>query len=164
MQLKAQSLEMEDKWMELAFNKRVCCRYVRSRKNDGRCSCGQEWTYHTTQGDANVEREESATEVWNPMTHTITAPTDAFGTIDFHDGPHPNKAQYTRLAHDSPSERIVQLLTRGWGLELPKLIISVHGGKANFDLSPRLKKIVQTGLLRAAKTTGKFAFLLSRER
>jgi transient receptor potential cation channel subfamily M protein 3 len=155
---------MEEKWMELAFNKRVCYRYVRSRKNDGRCFCGQGWTYHPTPEDANAEREESATEVWNPMTHTITAPTDAFGTIDFHDGPHPNKAQYIRLAHDSSSERIVQLLTRGWGLELPKLIISVHGGKANFDLSPRLKKIVQTGLLRAAKTTGKFAFSLSSER
>ena len=149
--------------MELSFNKRICCRYIASSKEE-RCACGQVKAYHKTRGDANVEREESATEVWNPMTHTITASTDAFGTIDFHDGPHPNKAQYIRLAYDSPSERIVQLLTRGWGLELPKLIISVHGGKANFDLSPRLKKIVQTGLLRAAKTTGKFAFLLSRER
>ena len=150
--------------MELSFNKRICFRYIASSKDEERCACGQVKAYHKTRGDANVEREESATEVWNPMTHTITAPTDAFGTIDFHDGPHPNKAQYIRLAYDSPSERIVQLLTRGWGLELPKLIISVHGGKANFDLSPRLKKIVQTGLLRAAKTTGKFAFLLSRER
>jgi len=45
-------------------------------------------------------------------------------------------------------------MTREWGLELPKLIISVHGGKANFELQPRLKRVLRKGILRAAKTTG----------
>ena len=48
----------------------------------------------------------------------------------------------------------MQLLTREWGIELPKLVISVHGGKANFELNSRLKRLIGKGLLRTAKTTG----------
>ena len=38
--------------------------------------------------------------------------------------------------------------------QLPKLLISVHGGIANFDLQPKLKRVFKKGLLKAAKTTG----------
>jgi len=48
----------------------------------------------------------------------------------------------------------MQLLQQQWGLELPKLLISVHGGIANFDLHPKLKHVCYRGLLQAAKTTG----------
>ena len=144
--------EMDNnKWMELSFSKRECQRYVPSTKDVARCACGQTWAYHKTHG---VEGVGEQGEVWSPTHHTISSPTDAFGTIDFLGGPHPNKAQFIRLGFDSRSDLILQLLTREWGLELPKLIISVHGGKANFELSPRLKKVLRKGLLRAAKTTG----------
>jgi len=48
----------------------------------------------------------------------------------------------------------MQLLQQQWGLDLPKLLISVHGGIANFDLQPKLKRVCYRGLLQAAKTTG----------
>lgn len=35
----------------------------------------------------------------------------------------------------------MQLFTREWNLELPKLLITVQGGKANFELQPKLKKV-----------------------
>ena len=35
------------------------------------------------------------------------------------------------------------MLLREWGLEKPKLLITVNGGKANFELQPRLKRSVQ---------------------
>jgi SLOG in TRPM len=35
----------------------------------------------------------------------------------------------------------VQLFTREWNLELPKLLLTVQGGKANFELQPKLKKV-----------------------
>lgn len=66
--------------------------------------------------------------------------------------------QYVRLAYDTRPELIVQLLTREWGLELPKLLITVQGGKANFELQPKLKKVLRKGLLKAAKTTGAWIF------
>lgn len=66
--------------------------------------------------------------------------------------------QYVRLAYDTRPELILQLFTREWTLELPKLLITVQGGKANFELQPKLKKVLRKGLLKAAKTTGAWIF------
>ncbi|XP_044737220.1 transient receptor potential cation channel trpm isoform X2 [Chrysoperla carnea] len=88
----------------------------------------------------------------------MPSPTDAYGTIEFQGGPHPTKAQYVRLAYDTRPDLIVQLFTREWNLELPKLLITVQGGKANFELQPKLKKVLRKGLLKAAKTTGAWIF------
>ena len=43
--------------------------------------------------------------------------------------------------------------TTGWGLEMPKLILSVTGGAQKFDVSSRLKKALKTELMRAAVST-----------
>ncbi len=40
-----------------------------------------------------------------------------------------------------------------WQLELPKLIISVHGGIANYGLQPKLKQAIQRGLIKVANTS-----------
>lgn len=80
-------------------------------------------------------------DVWLPHKHTRPHPTDAYGTIEFQGGAHPTKANYIRLAYDTRPELIVQLFTREWNLELPKLLITVQGGKANFELQPKLKKV-----------------------
>ena len=67
--------------------------------------------------------------------------------------------QYIRLSSvDSQSESVLQLMTKYWGLELPKLLITVHGGLLNFDLQPKLKRLFRKGLLKAAKTTGAWIF------
>ena len=63
--------------------------------------------------------------------------------------------QYIRLSSlDSRPETVVQLMTKHWGLDLPKLLITVHGGLLNFDLQPKLKRVFRKGLLKAARTTG----------
>ena len=92
------------------------------------------------------------------MRHTVALPTDAYGCIDFR-GTRTNKAQYLRLAYDTKPDRVLNLLLRGWCLDKPKLLITVTGGKANFDLQPRIKWCLRKGLLKAAKTTG--AWLLT---
>ncbi|KAK9872342.1 hypothetical protein WA026_017801 [Henosepilachna vigintioctopunctata] len=66
--------------------------------------------------------------------------------------------QYIRLAYDTKPEHIIQLITKEWGLELPKLLISIQGGKANFELQPKLKKVLRKGLLKAARSTGAWIF------
>lgn len=93
-----------------------------------------------------------------PFKHTRPHPTDAYGTIEFQGGAHPTKAQYVRLSYDTRPELLVQLFTKEWNLELPKLLITVQGGKANFELQPKLKKEIRKGLLKAAKTTGAWVF------
>ena len=63
------------------------------------------------------------------------------------------EAQYLRLAFDSRTDHILQLLTKQWGLELPKLVISVHGGRNQFQLSEKLRNYLKNGLMKIAKTT-----------
>jgi transient receptor potential cation channel subfamily M protein 3 len=63
--------------------------------------------------------------------------------------------QYVRLSSfDSKPDQVLQLLQKHWGLALPKLLITVHGGILNFDLQPKLKRVFRKGLLKAARTTG----------
>lgn len=62
--------------------------------------------------------------------------------------------QYVRLDHLTPPGKILKLLLHHWQLELPKLLVTVHGGIANFDLQPKLKRVFNKGLIKAANTTG----------
>jgi transient receptor potential cation channel subfamily M member 3 len=58
------------------------------------------------------------------------------------------------LAHDTRPDLILKLFLRVWNLKLPRLVISIDGGIADFELQPKLKRVLKKGLLRAAKTTG----------
>uniref|UniRef100_A0A672QCU3 Transient receptor potential cation channel subfamily M member 1-like n=1 Tax=Sinocyclocheilus grahami TaxID=75366 RepID=A0A672QCU3_SINGR len=49
-------------------------------------------------------------------------------------------------------------MVKEWQLELPTLLISVHGGLQNFDLQPKLKQVFGKGLIKAAVTTGAWIF------
>jgi transient receptor potential cation channel subfamily M protein 2 len=40
-----------------------------------------------------------------------------------------------------------------WGLEKPKLVISVTGGARNFTMKPKLKDVFRKGLVKAALST-----------
>ncbi|XP_073999416.1 transient receptor potential cation channel, subfamily M isoform X2 [Rhodnius prolixus] len=143
-------------WIEATFTKRDCVKFIASAKDEHRCCCGLSKTFHCSSG-TNLEKSDND-DIWIPSRHTLPSATDAYGTIEFQGGPHPSKAQYVRLAYDTRPEFILQLFTREWNLELPKLLITVQGGKANFELQPKLKKILRKGLLKAAKTTGAWIF------
>lgn len=62
--------------------------------------------------------------------------------------------QYARLSYDTEPENILRLMLKEWHMELPKILISVHGGIQNFELHPRIKQVVGKGLIKAAVTTG----------
>ncbi|KAL6254233.1 hypothetical protein P5V15_014851 [Pogonomyrmex californicus] len=153
----------ERSWIEATFQKRECAKFIPSADDENRCCCGYSYTHHCGTG-ADVqsfnlsESQEKDREQWSPGKNTRPFPTDAYGTIEFQGGPHPTKAQYVRLAHDTRPEPIIQLLCREWNLGLPKLLITVHGGRSNFELQPSLKKVLRKGLLKAAKTTGAWIF------
>ncbi|XP_054741351.1 transient receptor potential cation channel trpm isoform X4 [Anastrepha obliqua] len=142
-------------WIETNFQKRECIKFIPCPKDETKCCCGQARQTHQT-----IPGIESGTsgDTWLPQKHTRAQPTDAYGTIEFQGGAHPTKAQYVRLSFDTRPELLVQLFTKEWNLELPKLLITVQGGKANFELQPKLKKEIRKGLLKAAKTTGAWIF------
>uniref|UniRef100_A0A3B5A7H8 TRPM SLOG domain-containing protein n=1 Tax=Stegastes partitus TaxID=144197 RepID=A0A3B5A7H8_9TELE len=93
-----------------------------------------------------------------PLKHTQTSPTDAYGILEFQGGGHVNKAMYIRVSYDSKPDSLLHLMVKDWQLELPTLLISVHGGLQNFDLPPKLKQVFGKGLIKAAVTTGAWIF------
>ncbi|XP_031668615.1 transient receptor potential cation channel subfamily M member 1 [Oncorhynchus kisutch] len=93
-------------------------------------------------------------ERWSVLKHTQATPTDTYGIMEFQGGGHVNKAMYIRVAYDSKPDNMLHLMVKDWQLELPTLLISVHGGLQNFDLQPKLKQVFGKGLIQAAVTTG----------
>ncbi|OON22377.1 hypothetical protein X801_01718 [Opisthorchis viverrini] len=81
-------------------------------------------------------------------------PTNAYGTVEFQGGPHPTRARYVRLHYDTSPETLMHLLLHEWRIRVPNLVISMLGGLANAPLQNKIQRVVQSGLLRAAKTTG----------
>lgn len=96
---------------------------------------------------------------WNAIQNTTPLPTDAFGTLEYQGTGEGDKSQYIRLAHDTHPELVLRLLTEEWGLQRPKMVITVHGGVHNFQLQAKLQRIFCDGLIKAAKTTGAWIML-----
>ncbi|KAA8592394.1 hypothetical protein FQN60_017849 [Etheostoma spectabile] len=65
---------------------------------------------------------------------------------------------YVRVSYDTKPDLLLHLMTKEWLLDLPKLLISVHGGLQNFELQPKLKQVFGKGLIKAAMTTGAWIF------
>ncbi|KAL1247676.1 hypothetical protein QQF64_023052 [Cirrhinus molitorella] len=154
-------------WIEKTFHKRECI-HIFPAKDPTRCACGYLVTQHTAIPAAAVTNKSSdenqlvqvdpPQEKWLVVRHTQTTPTDAYGTIEFQGGGFINKAMYIRVSYDTKPDSLLHLMVKEWQLELPTLLISVHGGLQNFDLQPKLKQVFGKGLIKAAVTTGAWIF------
>uniref|UniRef100_A0A914VVH5 Transient receptor potential cation channel subfamily M member 3 n=1 Tax=Plectus sambesii TaxID=2011161 RepID=A0A914VVH5_9BILA len=179
---RALSQKLTTTWIEQVFQKRECAKFIASAKDANKCGCGRNWSAHSslalnplnpnllsptlspdaTETKSEDERTHTHTqssptahrERWTISRHTIVDHTDAFGTIQFQGGPHPHKSQYVRLGFDTDPADIMYLFEKVWQIEPPKLVITVHGGIANFDMQLKLARVFRKGLLKAAKTTG----------
>uniref|UniRef100_A0A914VNG0 Uncharacterized protein n=1 Tax=Plectus sambesii TaxID=2011161 RepID=A0A914VNG0_9BILA len=177
---RALSQKLTTTWIEQVFQKRECAKFIASAKDANKCGCGRNRSAHSvlalnppnpnllsptlSPDAAGTKSEDEPThthssptahrERWTISRHTIVDHTDAFGTIEFQGGPHPHKAQYVRLGFDTDPADIMYLFEKVWQIEPPKLVITVHGGIANFDMQLKLARVFRKGLLKAAKTTG----------
>ncbi|XP_067295103.1 transient receptor potential cation channel subfamily M member 3 isoform X4 [Pseudorasbora parva] len=161
-------LKAQKSWIERAFSKRECVHVIVSTKDPHRCCCGRLIGQHVglppsissnqNEKSDRVPKNDSLSEKWSISKHTQLSPTDAFGTIEFQGGGHSNKAMYVRVSYDTKPDLLLHLMTKEWQLELPKLLISVHGGLQNFELQPKLKQVFGKGLIKAAMTTGAWIF------
>ncbi|XP_013868011.1 transient receptor potential cation channel subfamily M member 3 isoform X13 [Austrofundulus limnaeus] len=161
-------LKAQKSWIERAFSKRECVHIIASSKDPHRCCCGRLIGQHvglppgisSSQNDKaeRLAKNDSLSEKWSISKHTQLSPTDAFGTIEFQGGGHSNKAMYVRVSYDTKPDLLLHLMTKEWQLDLPKLLISVHGGLQNFELQPKLKQVFGKGLIKAAMTTGAWIF------
>nr|XP_045229038.1 transient receptor potential cation channel subfamily M member 6 isoform X2 [Macaca fascicularis] len=161
--------QSQKSWIKGVFDKRECSTVIPSSKNPHRCTpacqfcqnlircyCGRligdhagidySWTISAAKG------KES--EQWSVEKHTMKSPTDTFGTINFQDGEHTSHAKYIRTSYDTKLDHLLHLMLKEWKMELPKLVISVHGGIQNFTMPSKFKEIFNQGLVKAAETTG----------
>ncbi|XP_060115795.1 transient receptor potential cation channel subfamily M member 7 [Heteronotia binoei] len=163
-------------WIENTFTKRECVYIIPSSKDPHRClpgcqicqqlvrcCCGRLVRQHACftaslamkYSDVKLgENFNQEIEEWSVEKHTEQSPTDAYGVINFQGGSHSYRAKYVRLSYDTKPEAILQLMLKEWQMELPKLVISVHGGMQKFELHPRIKQLLGKGLIKAAVTTG----------
>jgi transient receptor potential cation channel subfamily M protein 8 len=87
--------------------------------------------------------------------------TRQFGFIKFNEDEideSTRPSQYIRLALDTKADKVVQFMKEAWRLRTPDLIISITGGAKYCDLSARLRKAFQVGLVSAAATTSKSSY------
>ncbi|XP_042731618.1 transient receptor potential cation channel subfamily M member 7 [Lagopus leucura] len=163
-------------WIENTFTKRECVYIIPSSKDPHRClpgcqicqqlvrcCCGRLVRQHACftaslamkYSDVKLgENCDQEIEEWSVEKHTEQSSTDAYGVINFQGGSHSYRAKYVRLSYDTKPEAILQLMLKEWQMELPKLVISVHGGMQKFELHPRIKQLLGKGLIKAAVTTG----------
>uniref|UniRef100_A0A8D0EAC1 non-specific serine/threonine protein kinase n=1 Tax=Salvator merianae TaxID=96440 RepID=A0A8D0EAC1_SALMN len=163
-------------WIENTFTKRECVYIIPSSKDPHRClpgcqicqqlvrcCCGRLVRQHACftaslamkYSDVKLgENLNQEIEEWSVEKHTEQSPTDAYGIINFQGGSHSYRAKYVRLSYDTKPEAILQLMLKEWQMELPKLVVSVHGGMQKFELHPRIKQLLGKGLIKAAVTTG----------
>ncbi|KAM9533098.1 transient receptor potential cation channel subfamily M member 7 isoform 2-T2 [Guaruba guarouba] len=163
-------------WIENTFTKRECVYIIPSSKDPHRClpgcqicqqlvrcCCGRLVRQHACftaslamkYSDVKLaENYNQEVEEWSVEKHTEQTSTDAYGVINFQGGSHSYRAKYVRLSYDTKPEAILQLMLKEWQMELPKLVISVHGGMQKFELHPRIKQLLGKGLIKAAVTTG----------
>uniref|UniRef100_A0A8B9G2A1 non-specific serine/threonine protein kinase n=1 Tax=Amazona collaria TaxID=241587 RepID=A0A8B9G2A1_9PSIT len=164
--------QSQKSWIENTFTKRECVYIIPSSKdphsilNDMvgcRCCCGRLVRQHAcftaslAMKYSDVKLAENCNqevEEWSVEKHTEQTSTDAYGVINFQGGSHSYRAKYVRLSYDTKPEAILQLMLKEWQMELPKLVISVHGGMQKFELHPRIKQLLGKGLIKAAVTTG----------
>uniref|UniRef100_A0A8C4LLN3 non-specific serine/threonine protein kinase n=1 Tax=Equus asinus asinus TaxID=83772 RepID=A0A8C4LLN3_EQUAS len=163
------SIQSQKSWIEGVFDKRECNKIIPSSKDPHRCTAGCQvcqnlircccgkligdhdgidyaWNFSAA---SNNENEE-----WSVEKHTTKSPTDTFGTINFQDGEHIHHSKYIRTSYDTKLDHLLHLMLKEWKMELPKLVISVHGGIQNFKMPSKLKEIFSQGLVKAAETTG----------
>ncbi|XP_078293067.1 transient receptor potential cation channel subfamily M member 6 isoform X3 [Panthera onca] len=162
-------VKSQKSWIEGVFSKRECSKIIPSSKDPHRCTAGCQvcqnlircycgrligdhhgidysWTISAANGNEN--------EQWSVEKHTRKSPTDTFGTINFQDGEHTHHSKYIRTSYDTKADHLLHLMLKEWKMELPKLVISVHGGVQNFRMPSKLKGIFSQGLVKAAETTG----------
>ncbi|XP_051786421.1 transient receptor potential cation channel subfamily M member 2-like [Erpetoichthys calabaricus] len=114
------------------------------------CKCGHTKSIHCAEAFNYVGPHS---DDWHPKTHTRKVPTDAFGTMNF-TNLGKNSAKYVRVSVDTPPEKLFELLTSCWQLDVPNLLISVTGGAKNIVMKPQLRNMFRRGLIKVAQSTG----------
>ncbi|VDP19178.1 unnamed protein product [Soboliphyme baturini] len=118
-----------------------------------RCGCGRYFACHYYFEEEEDRASKTTNVKWSISHCTATFPTDSYGVLKFCGVADYTKAQYVRLDFTSDPDDIWQLLVHAFGFEPPKLVITIHGGGNDFEMTKALKREFESGLLQVATTT-----------
>ncbi|CAF1334310.1 unnamed protein product, partial [Rotaria sp. Silwood1] len=129
---------------EGAFNQlnlyyRECFTFVK-KENEEENICGCNRPRDPYHKDKDTKSNDTK---WEMRLHTLQRLNPAHGTL-------PNGALFTRLALDTPEEKVEKLLLEVWKIPKPQLIISIVGGNKYFKLSDRLESNFINGFIHVA--------------
>ncbi|XP_051899496.1 transient receptor potential cation channel subfamily M member 2 isoform X2 [Pristis pectinata] len=142
------------KWIQENVSKKCCTHFVESESTAKAmgpvCECGYPRSCHSEEA---LQAGRLQNEKWSNTKHLQQLPTDAFGDIAF-EGQGQKSGKYVRVSNNTAPVTLYQLMTKYWGLNPPRLLISVTGGAKNFHLKPDLKFMFRRGLIKVAQSTG----------
>ncbi|XP_074649507.1 transient receptor potential cation channel subfamily M member-like 2 isoform X2 [Tubulanus polymorphus] len=134
---------------------RQCSKYIADPKyNLSRCKCGRGFEWHIYEGI--VVDQTTGDQVWSVDEHTREIDPDSFGEIKFYGFGNEvaSTSPYIRVDHKTEVSSVWTLMDEYWGLNPPKLLISVTGGAKSFQLKQKLLSLFKRGLVNAARSTG----------
>ncbi|KAL3837309.1 hypothetical protein ACJMK2_022675 [Sinanodonta woodiana] len=137
------------------INMRKCSYYIASTEaqSEGMCKCGYRKGDHDENAIDLPKQEQPQQDLnWNFEQHSTTKPTNAFGEIEFV-GFNGNNAKFIRADSKTKIEHLLMMMKNVWKIQKPDILISVIGGEENFNLTPRLRELLQSGLLNIARDT-----------
>ncbi|KRY89155.1 Transient receptor potential cation channel trpm [Trichinella pseudospiralis] len=142
-----------NEWIRERFLKRECFKILPVSTDSEKCGCGRYFASHyyfEEEKDSAAQKEGNR---WSVAECTSTFSTDAYGTLRFQGVSRPWKSLYIRMDFTVDPQDMWQLLVHVWGLEPPKLVITIYGGGNDFELNPALWQEFKNGLLKVAKNT-----------
>ncbi|KAJ8036605.1 Transient receptor potential cation channel subfamily M member 3 [Holothuria leucospilota] len=99
-------------------------------------------------------RSEDSVDCWSIVSNSYLSEALAFGTIKFKGTKkvkHNPKARYVVVRDDADPKKVLDVLTDGWRLGKPKLLVNVCGGDENVSTNNQVKELLRHSLLQAAK-------------
>ncbi|KAL7676309.1 hypothetical protein ACOME3_002565 [Neoechinorhynchus agilis] len=148
------SLDEQVAWITKNIRKENCVMFISNESEPDFCGCGYKRSEHSQDALDNAVSLGSTDVRWTLRKHTKSSPTDAFGTIKFQSELSRSRtAQYIRLSFDTKPVHVMKIISHVWNIPLPKLVISVIGGDADFDMTNRSMECLEKGILNVASTT-----------
>ncbi|XP_052805159.1 transient receptor potential cation channel subfamily M member-like 2 isoform X2 [Mya arenaria] len=153
---RCEEFDEETKWIRGHIKRRECSQFIedpnqeQTPKGERRCYCGYLYNEHSNEAQEGAVEEGTK---WDYMKHSLPKMTNAFGEMEFI-GYGGNVRKYVRVDVETKMSDMLELMMKVWGLDKPKLLISVIGGAENFNMSKRLRDTFRHGLLTTILTTG----------
>lgn len=145
-----------NRWIENNLQEIAGChRPVCSKKDVTKCKCGLLLSAHSTAAHHPLLSDRP----WTLEGNTKSRPADTYGTLvfentvavsafepEFQAGSQRQSPEkpFVRISSACAAPDVVDMLVAQWGLSMPRMVVSITGGAASFDLPTNLEDKIKT--------------------